>query len=45
MVLHATWAQVVYSDIVDLPHDQSQEGATVFDALLGFPCLCFLMEV
>ena len=44
MELHATWAAVVYSNIVDLPQDQYQEGATSFVSLLGSPCLYYLLE-
>ena len=45
MELHATQAAaVVYSNIVDLPQDQYQEGATSFISLLGSPHLYYLLE-
>ena len=44
MVLHATQAQVDYTNIVDLPCDPDLEGATPFVSLLGSPCLYCLLE-
>ena len=45
IVLHATWPLEEFSNIVDLPPDQFQEGVTsAFDALLDSPCLYFLLE-
>ena len=44
VALCATWAQVDYTNIVDLPHNPAQEGVTLFISLLGSPCLHCLLE-